>query len=110
MVNVALSRAQAKVLLWLSAADRANPLLAPIVRRLRLAGDTREALDLLELARAPDFPANTAGRRVRAGRHVGEVLRVAPDGSRFWLANERSGAEQEIDAGFWRAKARAAGR
>ncbi|BAL95644.1 DEAD/DEAH box helicase [Rubrivivax gelatinosus] len=110
LVNVALSRAQAKVLLWLSPADRANPLLAPIVRRLRLAGDTREALDLLELARAPDFPANTAGRRVRAGRHVGEVLRVAPDGSRFWLVNERSGAEQEIDAGFWRAKARAAGR
>lgn len=108
LVNVALSRAQAKVLLWLSPADRANPLLAPIVRRLRLAGDAREAVDLLELARAPDFPAGLAGRRVRAGRHVGEVLRVAPDGSRFWLANERSGAEQEIDAGFWRAKARAA--
>jgi len=105
LFNVALSRAQAKVLLYLSPADLANPVLAAIVQRQRLAGDTREATPLLELARQPDFPANALGRRVRAGRHTGEVSRISPDGGQFWLVNERSGAEQLIDAGFWRARA-----
>ena len=108
LVNVALSRAQAKVVLLLSAADAVNPLLAPIVQRLRLAGDAREAVALLALAVQPDFPANALGRRVQAGRHVGEVTRVSPDGRQFSLVNERTGAEQSIDVEFWRARARAA--
>lgn len=105
LVNVALSRAQAKVVVFLSAADVANPLLAPIVQRLRLAGDGREAVPLLALARQPGFPANAVGRRVTAGRHTGEVARLSPDGRQFWLVNERSGAEQLIDAGFWQSRA-----
>ena len=106
LVNVALSRAQSKVVVYLSPADAANPLLAPIVQRLRLAGDAREAVPLLELARQPDFPANALGRRVTAGRHTGEVCEVDPQGRQFWLVNERTGARQLFDAGFWRARAR----
>jgi DNA replication ATP-dependent helicase Dna2 len=109
LVNVALSRAQAKVVVYLSASDAANPLLAPIVQRLRLAGDVRDAVPLAELARQLDFPANAVGRRVRAGRHVGEVVRMSPDGRQFWLVNERTGAEQPIDTGFWRARASSGG-
>jgi hypothetical protein len=105
LLNVALSRAQAKVVVFLSAADAANPLLAPIVQRLRLAGDCRTAVPLLALASEPDFPANTLGRRVAAGRHTGEVVRVSPDGRQFWLVHERTGAELLIDAGFWRSRA-----
>jgi hypothetical protein len=107
LINVALSRAQAKVVVYLSPADAANPLLAPIVQRLRLAGDVREAVPLLALARQPGFPANALGRRVSAGRHTGEVARLSPDGRQFWLVNERTGAEQLIDAGFWLARAAA---
>lgn len=106
LVNVALSRAQAKLVVYLSPTDAANPLLAPIVQRLRRAGDQREALPLLELARQPGFPANALGRRVMAGRLTGEVSRVSPDGRQFWLVNERSGAEQLIDTEFWRARTR----
>ncbi len=106
LINVALSRAQAKVVVYLSPADAANPLLAPIVQRLRLAGDEREALPLLALAGQPGFPANALGRRVTAGRHTGEVSRLSADGQQFWLVNERTGAEQVFDAGFWRARAR----
>jgi DNA replication ATP-dependent helicase Dna2 len=105
LINVALSRAQAKLLVFLSAGDERNPLLAPIVQRLRLAGDMRAATPLLELARRPGFPANALGQRVTAGRHTGEVSRVSPDAKQFWLVNERTGAEQLIDADFWRAKA-----
>ncbi|WP_349741006.1 DEAD/DEAH box helicase [Roseateles cavernae] len=109
LLNVAFSRAQAKLIVYLSASDAASPLLAPLVQRLRLAGDARVALDLRDLARQPDFPANALGRRVRAGRHTGEVSRLSPDGLQFWLVNEVSGAEQLIDAGFWRARALAEG-
>jgi hypothetical protein len=106
LVNVALSRAQAKVVVYLSATDAANPLLAPIVQRLRLAGDARPAVPLLELAALPGFPANALGRRVSAGRHTGEVTQISPDGSQFSLVNERTGATQLFDVGFWRARAR----
>ena len=81
------------------------PSLAPIVQRLRLAGDRREAVPLLALARQAGFPANTLGRRVTAGRHTGEVVRLSPDGRQFWLVNERTGAELLIDAGFWQSRA-----
>jgi hypothetical protein len=106
LVNVALSRAEAKVVVYLSPADAANPMLARIVQRLRLAGDARPAVPLLELAREPGFPANALGRRVSAGRHTGEVSRLSPDRKQFWLVNERTGAEQLFDAEFWRARAR----
>lgn len=107
LVNVALSRAQAKIVVYLSPADAANPLLAPIAQRLRLAGDEREVVQLQDLALHPDFPANAMGRRVTTGRQTGEVTRLSPDGRQFWLVNERSGAEQLFDAGFWRERAKA---
>jgi hypothetical protein len=106
LVNVALSRAQAKVIVYLSPADAANPLLAPIVQRMRLAGDAREAVPLIELARRSDFPVNAMGRRVVAGRHTGEVCGLSPDGTQFWLVNERTGARQLFDVAFWRDRAR----
>ncbi len=105
LLNVALSRAQAKLVLFVSAADAASPLLAPLVRRLRLAGDARPVTPLLTLAREPGFPANALGRRVSAGRHEGEVVRLSPDGRQFWLVNARTGAEQLIDVDFWRRRA-----
>jgi len=106
LINVALSRAQAKVVLYLSAGDVTNPLLAPIVQRQRLAGDTRPVVALISLAAQADFPANALGKRVSAGRQVGEVARVSADGTQLWLINERTGATQAIDAGFWRQRAR----
>jgi len=109
LVNVALSRAQAKVIVYLSPADATNPLLAPIVQRMRLAGDVREAVPLLALARHAEFPANALGRRVVAGRHTGEVCGLSPDGSQFWMVNERTGARQLFDAAFWRGRAQGLG-
>jgi len=109
LVNVALSRAQAKVIVYLSPVDATNPLLAPIVQRMRLAGDVREAVPLLALARHAEFPANALGRRVVAGRHTGEVCGLSPDGSQFWMVNERTGARQLFDAAFWRGRAQGLG-
>jgi len=106
LLNVALSRAQAKLVLFVSPADAASPLLAPLMQRLRLSGDTRAVTPLLALARQPGFPANALGQRVSAGRHEGEVARISADGSQFWLVNARTGAEQLIDVAFWRERAK----
>ncbi|MBK6716910.1 MAG: AAA family ATPase [Burkholderiales bacterium] len=107
LFNVAFSRAQARLLVCLSPADRAHPVLAALLQRRRLAADRREPLELALLAAQPGFPASALGQRVRAGRHCGEVSRISPDGRQFWLVNERSGAEQLFDTAFWQAKARA---
>jgi DNA replication ATP-dependent helicase Dna2 len=107
LLNVALSRAQAKLVLFVSAADAAGPLLAPLVHKLRLAADDRTAVPLQALAGHPDFPANAVGRRVTAGRHSGEVARVSADGSQFWLINAGTGAQQVFDTAFWRQRAAA---
>ncbi|WP_457425207.1 DEAD/DEAH box helicase [Roseateles sp. P5_E7] len=107
LLNVGLSRAQAKLVLFVSGADAASPLLAPLMQRLRLAGDTRAVTPLLALAREPGFPANALGQRVSAGRHEGEVARISADGRQFWLVNARTGAEQLIDVAFWRQRAQA---
>lgn len=101
LLNVALSRAQAKLVLFVSPADAAGALLAPLVRKLRLARDERAAEPLEDWARQPGFPANAIGRRVAAGRHVGEVVRASADGSQFWLVNAKTGVEQRFDTGFW---------
>ncbi|NCT85015.1 MAG: ATP-binding domain-containing protein [Comamonadaceae bacterium] len=106
LLNVALSRAQAKLVLFVSPADAAGALLAPLMHRLRLAADPRPAQPLLELARHPDFPAHAVGRRVSAGRLTGEVSRASPDGRQFWLVNAATGVEQLFDTGFWRQRAR----
>jgi DNA replication ATP-dependent helicase Dna2 len=106
LLNVALSRAQAKLVLFVSPADTQSPLLAPLVQRLRLASDPRETVPLLALAREPGFPTNALGRRVSAGRHEGEVARISADGRQFWLINARTGVQQPIDTEFWRRRAR----
>ncbi|MFG6462634.1 DEAD/DEAH box helicase [Roseateles sp. DXS20W] len=101
LLNVALSRAQAKLVLFVSPADAAGGFLGPLVRKLRLASDPRAATPLEALARLPGFPASAVGRRVTAGRHAGELVRASGDGREFWLVNEKTGAEQRFDTGFW---------
>ena len=61
LLNVALSRAQAKLVLFVSPADAASPLPAPL-QRLRLAGDTREA------SRCWRWPASLAFQPTHWGR------------------------------------------
>lgn len=97
LINVALSRAQAKLLVVLSPGDLENPLFAQIANRQRLAGDVREAHPIAELSRRAGFPFSAVGIRVAISRHVGEVSRVAADGTMLWMVNEQTGAEQCFD-------------
>lgn len=108
LINVALSRAQAKIVVVLSPRDAVNPVLAQIMNRARLAGDDRKAVPIADLIARPQFPACAVGQRVAIGRHFGEVLRVAADGGTLWMVNAETGAEQAFDVAVLRRNAAAA--
>lgn len=97
LVNVALSRAQAKIVLLMSNADRASPVLGRLSTRDRLQRDGRSAARIEELVATPGFPEVAVGRTVVIGRHVGEVTGVSRDGTQMMLLNRASGAEQAFD-------------
>ena len=97
LVNVALSRAQAKVVVALSARDRTGPVTGRLWQRERLRREGVEAVPIGELAARPGFPASAVGRTVRIGRHVGEVSGVSRDGTQLALTNRTTGAEQAFD-------------
>lgn len=93
LINVALSRAQAKIVVFLSAEDHANPLFAQLSNMVRLRQDHRPATAIADLAEQADFPRNAMGLRVRIGTHCGEVVRVADDGEKLWIVSESTGVE-----------------
>src|SRR5690606_26432947 len=97
LLNVALSRAQAKAVLFVSPGDAANPILGQIINRTRLQADQRSAVSIAELVIQPGFPACAVGQRVAIGRHGGEVSRVSADGGTLWMVNAQTGAEQAFD-------------
>lgn len=105
LINVALSRAQAKIVLFLSEADCTNPLFARIANIARLAGDSRGATPLTDLVREPGFPRGAVGRRITSDEYVGEVCRVAVDDSRLWIINELTGKEHSFLVSILRDKA-----
>lgn len=105
LINVALSRAQAKIVLVISPGDVTNPVLAQIMNRARLAGDDRKAIAIAELVARPRFPDCAVGLLIAIGRHVGEVSRVAADGGTLCIVNVETGAEQVFDVAVLRRNA-----
>ena len=97
LINVALSRAKAKIVLVLSPGDAVNPIFAQISNRVRLARDARPVTPIAELVFRPGFPGCVVGLRVAIARHVGEVSRISTDGSIIWMVNELTGGEQSFD-------------
>lgn len=107
LINVALSRAQAKIILLLSPSDRDNPVFGQIWNMARLSSDERPITPIAELVSQPGFPSHVVGRRVAIGEHVGEVSRVASDTSKIWMINECTGTEQCFLVSYLRGHAKA---
>jgi hypothetical protein len=93
LVNVAISRAQARVILLLSQEDCRNPVLADLWRRIdpgRFPGvpasnqratrtaafDPDEAVDICTLVGHPDFPRSAMNRVVYIKDIVGRITKV----------------------------------
>ena len=97
LVNVALSRAQGKVVLVMSPADRDSPVLGRLWHRDRLRRENGAAVPIAQLLGLHDFPASAVGRIASIGRHVGEVCGTNRDGTELRLRNRETGAEQVFD-------------
>ncbi len=104
LINVAMSRAQAKLVMILSPGDLDNPMFAQVAHRDRLSNDDREAISIESLLERGDFPTCTLNQRVAIGRHTGEVSRISSDGKMLYMRNELTGAEQAFVLDFLREK------
>ena len=92
MINVALSRAKARLVILLSRGDRENSLFNRLVESewCHVALDIEDAIDIFDLAAYGDFPSNAVGKKVKiqspSGRIVyGRVEEVIDGGSKLKL-------------------------
>lgn len=91
-INVAISRAKAKLILTLSAGDRVNPLLAQICAIVDRQAN-RKPKPIAEVLAHAQYITRAIGERVSVNAQVGEIIRFSRDGSTMWLAMESTGDE-----------------
>lgn len=94
LINVAISRAQAKIVVASSPNDSLNPVFSQIAQRLRLQSDDRPALSIEELIGGLDFPSSLVGMRVKIGPVVGEVSPKTLNHGELVLIDEQTGKER----------------
>ncbi|MBK8754665.1 MAG: DUF1566 domain-containing protein [Candidatus Competibacteraceae bacterium] len=94
LINVALSRAQGKLVLLLSAGDCQNPLFKAIFNIVWLSRTPQTATDICDYYRQPHFPHCALGKTVRIKSNVGKVTEILDGGARFILLNAQTGKEQ----------------
>jgi DNA replication ATP-dependent helicase Dna2 len=73
LINVALSRAKARLIIIMSRGDRANEHLRRIAHSISGEGRFDEAVPLKEIAILDGFPANFVGKIVRWEKYVGPI-------------------------------------
>lgn len=91
LINVAISRAQARFVLILSPGDRKNPLLNQIASLIENIGAIRRATPICEFVSRRGFPACAVGHVVAIGRRVGSVTSVLNNGEKFMLTDSSTG-------------------
>lgn len=91
LVNVAISRAQARFGIVLSPADRKNPLFEQIATIVENRHRFSAVEGLSQYARDPDFPYVLQGKVITFGKFLGEVVDVTADGEKFTMNDFLSG-------------------
>lgn len=101
-VNVALSRAKAKLILTLSKGDKANPVFDQIDVIVARHAD-REPKPIAEVLSHPQYITQAIGQRVDINGQVGEITEFSRDGAIMWLVVESTGAEITLSTDTLRA-------
>jgi len=91
LINVALSRAKARLVVFLSAGDRKNKLFDGVATIFENAHRVDGASDICDYMGRPDFPDCCIGKVVKLSRFSGEVLEVLEAGEKFTFKDFRSG-------------------
>ncbi len=98
LVNVAISRAKARLVVCLSDGDRRNPLLARLGAFLSNGAGTRppEGRPIENLVRLDDFPDCAVGVTIRTRSVVGKVLRIEGDDEYLIVLDQADGSEKRL--------------
>lgn len=100
LVNVAISRAQARFALVLSPGDRANPLFDQIATIIQNRHRFSAVEGLSQYVGAPDFPECAVGKVLTFGKFLGEITSVDDDGEKFTMNDFLSGRERTFRTSF----------
>ena len=104
LVNVALSRAQARLVVVLSAGDRQNPLFEQIATVIERRGAVQVATTGNELTPFFNFPADALGQTIRINSTIGEVVELIQAGKKFRLRDFQTGEIKTFVTEFVRSK------
>jgi hypothetical protein len=96
LLNVALSRAQARLVVLLSDRDRGNLVLDRIARAIEKASTLDKAEPIESFVSRPDFPECMLGRTVRIKKVVGKVEEILEGGKRFLVDDLESGERKTM--------------
>jgi hypothetical protein len=97
LINVALSRAQARLVLLLSRFDRENPLLNQIANVIDLPSESGDrAIPIRTLVLRPDFPQCALDKVVQIGTITGRVIEIREGGAKIALMDFKSGATRQF--------------
>jgi hypothetical protein len=91
LVNVALSRAQARLLVLLSDGDRRNPTLEQIATVMERHDQPVEGIPVEHLIAQGGFPECAVGRVIRINKTFGKVIELTEGGKKFRLQDFTTG-------------------
>jgi hypothetical protein len=91
LINVALSRAKARLVLILSPDDRINPLFNQSYNVIEGEKEMGKAVPISQLTSVKDFPFCAVDRIVTIGMITGKISHVELNGEKFKLTNLKTG-------------------
>jgi superfamily I DNA/RNA helicase len=96
LINVALSRAQAKLILMLSERDLQNPTFSKVLEIVQQHSN-RPVSPVAQVLSDPNHLTTAIGKRVDIGGQVAEITRFSRDGAMMWADMESTGHEAYFD-------------
>jgi superfamily I DNA and/or RNA helicase len=100
LMNVAISRAQTRLVFVLSPADRKNPVLTQIANLIENGHAFRDARPVTEFVRQPRFPWCILHQVVRIKNSVGKITEVQDEGQRFHMMDLQTGKTKTFITSF----------
>jgi len=97
LINVAISRAESRLVLVMSPGDRKSPILSQIANLMGNAPAPQDAILIGQLVRQHDFPNCAVGKTVRIQNVIGRVTEVADEGQKILLLDFASGKTKKFD-------------
>ena len=96
LINVALSRSQAKLIMFLSKKDIQNPIFSQIVEFVE-NHNNRPTQQIAQVLNDPMYLTSAIGKRVDINGRIADITRFSRDGEIMWADMEDTGTEKMFD-------------